>query len=395
MKLREQKNKKYCCENQKESPKRLSFFNKNPKFQKHNSDCKNFVETKNDEILQEAELLKYKMGRHLLNSKERSFTFKEIIKRYWLRVLLIFFAALIFNFGAKMFLVRGDTIPSGLSGIPVLINILVPETKPYYALIYLGVNLPLIFTVGLKIKRTFTVLTLLFMIFQIGTDFIFSSEVIHDFLENSINFGPELDPDHDTWIKLLYGVLGAAFIASGIALSWKSGGSTGGTDFIVYYFSTKLKKNVALVMSVVSITTAIIFLVIFGICKPHPVSEKNPHRVYFGMRELSTFTYLVVNNLIVNLLYPKYKKVKLSISCSNPTKVLAYFKLINYWHGYEINTIKSGYSGAEVYKIETVCLLFETRNIIEDVKNVDPTAWITVYPITKVVGSFNTQYVES
>lgn len=83
MKLREQKNKKYCCENQKESPKRLSFFNKNPKFQKHNSDCKNFAETKNDEILQEAELLKYKMGRHLLNSKERSFTFKEIIKRYW------------------------------------------------------------------------------------------------------------------------------------------------------------------------------------------------------------------------------------------------------------------------------------------------------------------------
>ncbi|MBW0594607.1 YitT family protein [Mycoplasmopsis anatis] len=395
MKLREQKNKKYCCENQKESPKKLSFFNKNPKFQKHNADCRFYIESKSEEILQQADLLKYKMGRHLLNSKERSFTFSEYVKRYWLRVVFIFFAALIFNFGAKMFLVRGDTIPSGLSGIPILINILIPETKPYYALIYLGVNLPLIFTVGLKIKRTFTVLTVLFMIFQIGTDFVFSLNVVHDFLVNSINFGPELKPDHDTWIKLLYGVLGAAFIASGIALSWKSGGSTGGTDFIVYYFSTKLKKNVALVMSVVSITTAIVFLVIFGIFQPHPITEKSPHRVYFGMRELSTFVYLVVNNLIVNLLYPKYKKVKLSISCSNPTKVLAYFKLINYWHGYEISSIKSGYSGAEVYKIDTVCLLFETRNIIEDLKSVDPTVWITVYPITKVVGSFNTQYVES
>ncbi|SYV96962.1 Uncharacterised protein, partial [Mycoplasmopsis edwardii] len=49
------------------------------------------------------------------------------------------------------------------------------------------------------------------------------------------------------------------------------------------------------------------------------------------MREVSTFFYILVTNIVINILYPKYKKVSLTIVSSNPEKVLAYFKLINYW----------------------------------------------------------------
>ncbi|TNK92001.1 YitT family protein, partial [Mycoplasmopsis pullorum] len=67
---------------------------------------------------------------------------------------------------------------------------------------------------------------------------------------------------------------------------------------------------------------------------------------------------------------------------------------INYWHGYQVTTLKSGYTGKDVYKVETVMLLLETKNIIEDLKKVDSTLFISITPVERVIGNFNTQYVD-
>ncbi|RIV16799.1 YitT family protein [Mycoplasmopsis gallopavonis] len=191
-----------------------------------------------------------------------------------------------------------------------------------------------------------------------------------------------------TWPVLIYGALGAIFVGAGVALSWKAGGSTGGTDIVAYYFLSKTKKSVGHILSIVAIFTAIIFLVIYKFVKP------NPDGVIIGVREISTFSYIVVSNLVVNKLYPKYKKIKMTIISSEPQKIIAYFNLINYWHSYRIVRFKSGYTGKYGFKIETVILLMEAKNLSDDLKLIDQNVWISETKVDRVTGKFNTTYVE-
>ncbi|WP_435129916.1 YitT family protein [Mycoplasma sp. 6243] len=383
--------------------------------------------------------LKYKMGVYLLNSKDHGLNFKRLFKRYWNKVIFIFIASLLFNAGIQIFLKRAETIPSGVTGIPTLIQYAVPAVEPYFALLYLAFNIPLFLIFGWRIKKSFIFLTLTFMLFQILTNLFFTAPVISVGLQEFITFTERNEPTSN-WSNIVYSFIGALFIALGISISWRSGGSTGGTDIIAYYFSVKSKKNVGHVLSIIGVATAITFLIIFAFLKPNylypnpldnegriitnianmPVYKDNafingswdinklkeifnnknsvngsgPHRIYFGIRELTTFLYILIVNVFIDILYPKYKKVDVTIISCNPEKVLAYFRLINYWHSYRIESYKSGYTGKQATKISTVMLILETPNIISDLKLIDPNIWISISRVKQVVGNFNTEFVE-
>ncbi|VEU70116.1 YitT family protein [Mycoplasmopsis glycophila] len=406
------------------------------------------------------EWLKYKMGKYLANNMKKPLTFKMFLTKYWKNILIVFLSAVIFNFGVQAFLSKADTIPSGITGVPTLLQQIFPKLKPYFALIYLACNIPLFLCFGWKLKKSFFLITLLFMIFQILINLLLVNiDFVREFITNKIEFVPmniavvrqylygdeainhlttsgmesllnewkDLNNWNDqsfewiknellnnyvdangnviyhlthleklsywydtgkTWPILIYGALGAIFIGIGVALSWKAGGSTGGTDIIAYYFSYKTKKSIGNILSVVAIFTAIIFLVIYAIVKP------NPRSIIIGTRELSTFSYIVISNLVVNKLYPKYKKINLTIISSEPEKIIAYFKLINYWHSYRIIRYKSGYTGKYGFGIETSILLMEAKNLVDDLKLIDPNIWISQTKIDKIYGKFNIDYVE-
>ncbi|WP_322908182.1 YitT family protein [Mycoplasmopsis felis] len=393
-------------------------------------------ELSNLAVQERSEKIKYKMGKHLLNNKDASISLKNIVKRYWKKILLIFIAAFIFNAGIQVFLNRAETIPSGVTGIPTLLQYSFPVIKPYFALIYLACNIPLFLIFGWRIKRSFVILTLCFMVCQIITNFFFTSKIISESINEFITFTDSYKP-YTNWSDIIYSIVGALFIAFGISLSWKAGGSTGGTDIIAYYFSMKSKKSVGHILSIIGVCSAILFLFIFSFIKPNYLYEepvnpfsllneekfkllnspsyngvnlnsdteimerfewlKNKHnhsKIYFGMRELTTFLYILVVNLFIDLIYPKYKKVSLTIISSDPQKILAYFKLINYWHSYRIERYKSGYTNKQSVKIETVMLLLETPNILYDLKLIDSNIWISISTINKVIGKFNTEFVE-
>ncbi|WP_406615311.1 DUF2179 domain-containing protein [Mycoplasmopsis hyopharyngis] len=404
------------------------------------TNCQNFLENisseENDEDLKKLAMGKYFLRNIKYEPKTKKEKFKFIVETYWKRVLIVFISALIFNFGINTFISRSETIPSCLTGLPTLLVLIFPKIKPYFALIYLAANVPLFLTFGLKEKKSFVFLTLLFMIFQIPTNFIFTIPVVNEFLYNTFNLTAgwtkelkvvQVDPpitqsyiieNPNTWPILLYGILGAISIAVSIALTWKSGGSTGGTDIVIYYFATKSKKNVAFVFSIVSLTFSLSFLVIFRFAKPHTISYRDfeylnipsefpyipeiavkkrdevQHITSFGMRELSTLLYILINNIVLSIIYPKYAKVQLEISCSNYENILKYFKRINFWHSYTIRTVKSGYTGNKIYIIDSVMLLLETKNIVLDIKKIEPTAWISIKPVRQAIGKFNTRFVE-
>ncbi|TDV23249.1 putative 5xTM membrane YitT family protein [Mycoplasmopsis mustelae] len=405
----------------------------------HSKNILNFINDgiSKQELKKKTEQLKYKMGHYLLNSKDTKITFQWLVKRYWFKVISIFFAALIFNAGIQIFLQRAQTIPSGVTGIPTLIQYIVPAVKSYFALIYLACNIPLFLIFGWKIKKSFVFLTLTFMIFQIVSNLLFTLDAIglESYLNKYITF-TDSNPPFTNWSNIVYSIVGALFIALGISISWKSGGSTGGTDIIAYYYSVKSKKSVGNVLTIIGVATAIVFLIIFAIINPnylypYPIDNdkkiiegivKAPiyreidiqnkdvlkiiqtwnyltekginHKVYFGIRELTTFLYILVVNVFIDIIYPKYKKVNVTIVCSDPAKVLVYFKLIDYWHSYRIERYKSGYTGKFATKISTVMLILETPNIISDLKTLDPKIWISITKVHTVIGNFNTDFVE-
>ncbi|WP_029512956.1 YitT family protein [Mycoplasmopsis iners] len=398
----------------------------------------------------ETEMAKYNWSK--INPKNPEVK-SQNIKLYARRLFFIFLSALIFNFGVLAFLTKADTIPSGVSGIPTIIIFLVKKAEPFFAIMYLVANIPLFILFGVKftkvkwtfgknkqhniyffktsfkVKKSFILLTLAFMLFQIVTNIVFTQiPGVKEFISESFNVAPGWTPhiklvlsdkttvlveNPTTWPIFINGSIGSFFLGIAIAIAWKNGGSTGGTDLIAYYFSTKKKKSIASILMVVSFITTATFLVIFGILNPHlpaitindlkNVDKNNIDLIYkqaagyktiLGMREISTILYILIVNTLVGFIYPKYKKVSLEISCSNPNKVITYLKAIKYWHAYTIYNAKSGYTNQEVYKIETTMLLLETKSIIRDLKRIDNSLWIKIKPVSNIFGSFSTSFVD-
>ncbi|MBZ4195132.1 YitT family protein [Mycoplasma tauri] len=404
---------------------------------------------------------KLKMARYVYDNNSLHKNNKQVKKRqiclYFKRIILIFIAAMIFNFGVLAFLNRGDTIPSGLSGFPML-AILIAKSRgvqldPYFALLYVGINIPLLLGFGFKVKRSFILLTVAFMSFQIISNIIYTIPEVKNFILQYtniasgwyknivINFKNEdgsttsIFLENSTgWPILINGVLGSICVGIPVAIAWKNGGSTGGTDIIAYYFSTKKQKNVAAVMLMVSLCSTSLFLLVFGIAAPHSEaidlslvrqdyltinSEETKMtgklvldatnnitqqqfteryispRTVFGLREFSTILYIIINNVLLGILYPKYKKVTLEISCKNPEDILQYLKDIKYWHSYTIYTARSGYLDSDIKIISTTLLYLESKDLIDDIKLIDPKAWVAIKPVEEVKGSFNTSFVEN
>ncbi|MCU9937176.1 YitT family protein [Mycoplasmopsis felis] len=121
----------------------------------------------------------------------------------------------------QVFLNRAETIPSGVTGIPTLLQYSFPVIKPYFALIYLACNIPLFLIFGWRIKRSFVILTLCFMVCQIITNFFFTSKIISESMNEFITFTDSYKP-YTNWSDIIYSIVGALFIAFGISLSWKN-----------------------------------------------------------------------------------------------------------------------------------------------------------------------------
>ncbi|WP_051677985.1 YitT family protein [Mycoplasmopsis opalescens] len=410
--------------------------------------------------------LKTKYGRKVLadeiknkdDKNARKYKYKEISKN----LFFIFCAALIFNFGIVVFLQRADTIPTGISGVVLLINFIWPATKPYFAILFILSNAPLLIIFFTKIKKSFTYYTLMFMVFQILVNYVLTRPVIESWIIDHITvtphwknkiefilpgktpqealtylpeqirngfFKPEIllsqnkeyfyvwVESPESWPIFIDCVVGATFVGFGISLAWKFGGSTGGTDIIGYYYSTKKKKNVSSILATISVLLSIIFLITFGFATPHHFSiEQNfdsgtldtasnvirygtnytiKPRLIIGAREFSTMLYILVIVSIMEIFYPKYKKVSMEISCGNNyEKVVEYFASVNYWHSYKITEHTSGYSHEKIYTISTTMLYFEAKLLLDDIKEIDHKLWIQIIPVNAVRGHFTTKFID-
>ncbi|UUD37055.1 Uncharacterized BCR, YitT family COG1284 [Mycoplasmopsis californica] len=343
-------------------------------------------------------------------------SFWQIIIKHKFNILMIFLAAFIFNFGVVILLSESHTIPNGMMGFPIIADMLLSKVKPHILLPYMGllywvINVPFFIIFWKKIKKSFIVFTMLFMVFQSIVNPFLAWKPVNDFLHSVIVIERDWRnvANHSEWPIYIYGILGSILVAIGIGISWKYGGSTGGTDFIVYYFSTKAKKDISIIMRIVSFTLLFIFLnssyfiqnYYFLPKKGVPYYDANGvvqwyegGVTYLSSSAITTIIYVFILTTVVDLIYPKYKKVQLQIYTDNPQDIVRYFDYINYWHAYTITEGIGGYTKKTKYIVTTVVLLLEAKHLVRDLKTVSPKLWFSVSPVRNTEGLFNTNKID-
>ncbi|MDJ1647538.1 YitT family protein [Mycoplasma phocimorsus] len=355
------------------------------------------------------------------NSKEvKKPSLIEIIKHHKINIFMQFVAAILLVCSTNIFLRKAETVPTGYIGIPSLINIgFQGRLTPYLGLLLFALNIPLILGFIKQIKKSFLFLTVMFMIFQTAFGFIFFSHKINGneqnpiliFLDNYLSFGAlikhedlanglvkgAVSPDKE-WAIYLYGFIGAFLMGFSIAISWKFGGSTGGSDIIAYYFSTRTKRDVSKVMLLINAITLIIYIWIYIILKLKspsidPLLRARPIGGIMVSSLITTICYLFITSGTIRFLYPKYKKVLILIRVTNIERIKAYFKHINYWHHYSIITRINNNEQTE-YCVRTVALLLEAKYLIRDIRKIDKTSWISISKLENTYGDFDTSKVD-
>ncbi|WP_033178561.1 YitT family protein [[Mycoplasma] anseris] len=342
----------------------------------------------------------------------------NVWKKFPKKIFFIFLSAILYNLGVATFLAKAATVASGLSAIVQTLTYTISSISPYFAFLYFAFNLPFLIIFWKKNNRLFMILTFYWLSFQILFQSFLFIKPVEDFFQkmtiyivnwkSGIKFHEiipwnvygqypiALEYANPTWPILIYAIIGGIAAGTAAGIAWKNSGSTAGSDIIIYYFSRKKKKGVGIVSTVValifgSLSILIIFIVeITGIDEIH----KPWNLGAFILRCISSIVYIFIYNIFVEILYPKYKKIKVEIYTKKPKEIIAHFQAIKYWHGYNFSNVTSGFNNTETTKIETVALYLEQTMIQKEILKIDANAWITFSTVNKIIGQINTSKVD-
>ncbi|WP_412031647.1 YitT family protein [Metamycoplasma buccale] len=342
----------------------------------------------------------------------------NVWKKFPKKLFFIFLSAFLYNVGVASFLAKAATVASGISAIVQSLTYTVDATAPYFAYIYFAINLPFIIIFWKKNSRLFMIMSLYWLLFQMVIQSIFLIPAVK-FLFDKISFyyvnwedrkpfkdliswevygrygAFNLGFSNPTWPIVIYAVIGALCAGSASGIAWKNSGSTAGSDIIIYYVSRIKKKSVGFISTVVALIFAAFSTILIGALEAGHVNPNKPWNfAAFLLRTVSTVIYIFVYNGMVEILYPKYKKIKIEIYTKKPAEVIYHLKEINYWHGYNYVTMTSGYTNSLTTKIETMALYLEQNIIYSEILKIDSSAWITTSTVNKIIGRFDTSKVD-
>ena len=275
-------------------------------------------------------------------------------KKTIIKFLLLTLAACIFAFNLKSFIMTGNLIPGGFSGITVLIqqigrqffNVEIP-----YSLVYLPLNVIPAY-IGLRyIGKKFT-----FESFYV----VVLSSILTDIIPNiTITYEPIL-------IALFAGIVGG--IASVICLT--AGASGGGTDFISIFLSEK--KGIDAWGYILA--GNIVLLVIGGL-------------LFDFDRALYSIIYQYVITTMLGTYYKRYQQDTLLVVTSKPQEVLEKIYELTHHDG-TIITGEGGYSGENKKIIYSVIGRDQSDKVINAIKEMDEGAFTNVIKTEQVNGRF-------
>lgn len=294
----------------------------------------------------------------------------------------IFFAAVLYTIGLQGFLQVAKTFATGVSAFGALPTFIWDDLTPYVSFIIFGLNIPILLFFWKKNKKRFMIKTIFFLVIQtlLGALFIFPG--VSNIFDNLLHY-----PRKDGWPIIIMSLIGSTLIGFSVGIAWKFGGSTGGTDIITYYYSTKKQKSVGSILFIISLS-------ILAFSFTVAISVNEDMRARWLMTLFSSLAYILVTSSIVNFIYPKYSKVELVITSDKIDLIWKALIKDEYWHSWRVVQYVSGFHKSKKKEIRTIIFLLEAKEVIRFIQTIDPNAWISITEVKKVAGQLNQTVVD-
>lgn len=279
-----------------------------------------------------------------------SFDFKKDGKR----IVVICIAALIMAVNIKTFVRTGGLYPGGATGLTILIQRAAESflhVEPPYTLVNLILNAVPIYIGFRFIGKKFTLYSCLMIVLTSVLTDVIPAHVI----------------TYDTLLISIFGGMINGFV---ISLCLMMNATTGGTDFISIYLSTRSgvdSWNVVLGLNAVIILIA---------------------GLLFGWdKALYSIIFQYASTQVLHILYKRYQKQTLFVVTNKGKEVCeAIYSVSN--HGATILEGAGSYEHEERNIIYSVVSGEESKRVIQAVKQVDPAAFVNVIKTEELSGRF-------
>ena len=316
-----------------------------------------------------------------------------LLKGQWqTSIPLLLTSSFLYTIGVSIFLFNANSFPTGTGAFAQVIVYIFNLNPGTFAWILTGFNVPFFIIFWRKCGRKFMIYTFIWIVFQFSwSEVLFSFPIFVDsnpFNLRVINYAGYVFASTG---RVIYGLAGALVVGFSVGISYLAGGSTAGTDVLVYYLCKKHKKSIGIFETIIGISTVVSAILInffVGMVKNVPAHPNSAFKLIFGITTFITIVYICLTSYVMNVIYPRHKKVELSISSNKIEEIYTYLHTSNFPHAFGIRDERSLYSKRNNEIIKTVVLYLETFEIVEHINEIDENAWITITFIKKLSGNF-------
>ncbi|WP_375316915.1 YitT family protein [Spiroplasma endosymbiont of Virgichneumon dumeticola] len=311
-----------------------------------------------------------------IHSSWKNFNWKIMSKN----LILIFMGAFLTTTSFYFLINRAGLYTNGLSAFAQFFAKLI--AAPYTDLgekeqvqvlwfypMFAAINIPIIIWGFLKVGLRFTIYTIIYMGFQLGINWLLTLTP-----DSFQILGNQSEPLARTFI---FAALAGLIYGAGIGILFKTGGSSGGMDFISTYISMKRKYSIATIIRNTNIIIVIVVLMLDGIFIQHNSFIDNIlTKPYF----IATIVYIYVSAFIMNRVYPKYMLMTVFIISIELEQIRNDIYRNNYLRGGNVWNVKGLYSANEYKMMMTTMSLLEYNFFKSKIVEIDPKVFMVVLP---------------
>lgn len=290
-------------------------------------------------------------------------------------VIMVTISTIIYCMGVMWFLEPASLYSGGVTGIAQLISNSCSRffnIKIDLGLIVFLINIPILIFGWKKVSKRFVICSVISIILQT----VLMNEII-PVIDFGINTGLNpitgvMFPGSGSEMDLLLLSFVGGFISGvGSALALRYGTSTGGVDILAQAVSFKKNISIGFISLVVNVIIAILGAFLFG----------NPAVAFY------TIIRIIVQSVITDKVHTAYNFLKVEI-VTTKTQEVSELLLSDIGRGITIINAIGAYTHTEKSVLEIIISSYEMHRVIDDAKRVDPSVFITVSPVRRVIGNF-------
>lgn len=272
------------------------------------------------------------------------------------RFIRVTVGSILYIFGIAYFVLPGQLIPGGFTGIATLINYGLLELGIHINLgiVVLMVNIPVMILGLFKISKTFVYYSIYSIIIQ--------GLLLSQFAQSTSWFDNDL---------LATSAMGGLFVGLGAAITLKAGASLGGMDILTQYLSLRFQISIGYLSLVINAIILSIALLIFD-------------------NQIAFYTLLMfaISNQLVDRLHTGYKRVRLDIITIH-AEAIRTLLIKESVRGITMLDGTGAYTNQPRKILWMVLQVHEVYDIQKLIVSVDPEAFITMTPVRHLNGKFN------